>query len=945
MPSCPFLYPKYARAVYVRFWAIVFCLMAIVLAAPIGNTALYAQSAGPESPITEQHAFSFTGNYCVAYGGVSLMPNENNNMIDLYVNGEPVQSYWIWSGSDPKASATADDTIVAERYDGNGGVITIQATSVEQADNGNETYFSYLNDANPVPLNFGYNKITMSGNGHTNPHGVALAVVYQTADRCPTGQQKLYFGADTFSHESSTAPTGPDSAVACVDFDKPVADTHARRFTFFVSGIAGTSNGSSIWWQSGNGAKPSYLAPDPATNVAQTGVHEIHDPFITQPGREFDIYTADLDVNTGDTWACMQIESPEDELGIRANWIGLVYSEYQPEGSFGNMVWFDYNSNGYVEDGEPGIPNVRIVLYDAAGNEIDSTLTDENGAYNFPHLKAAVYTVEVDKSTLPAGAIATYELDLPDNGLLDSKLTAHVFDPNCHPATDVDFGFTLLGTIGDRVWFDVNGDGVQDSGETGIPGVTLQLIQRETQAVIATQETVGDGFYTFTDVERGNYIVRVVTSTLPEGYYQSGDADEILDNQSETYLPGGGHIYTMDFGYTNRAALGDYVWHDLNANGIQEADEPGIGSVHVALYNGAGAKLSETTTNDSGYYRFVDLDAGTYMVEFTAPAGYVYSAKDKGSNDATDSDADATTGRAPLVTLAEGEANMTIDAGLYQVACLGDTVWEDANNNGIQDEGEAGVELIPVTLYDGDGNLLGTTQTDANGNYAFCDLMPGSYAVGFELPTLSHSFSPQDQGDDDEVDSDANPQSGRTVTFPLHSGEYADQWDAGIYAPPIIHVSKQIESNLAYPDALLTYTIVYSNSGMGVATGVVITETVPQYTTFVPEESSVGWRCDDNRTAAGTACFFEVGKILPGEEKHDLIFTVRVDAVLPTTDIQLSNRVLIAGSETPGGPAGQNAFELVTQVVTPQALDEGAEPIRSTNTGRTLYLPVSISAK
>ena len=110
-----------------------------------------------------------------------------------------------------------------------------------------------------------------------------------------------------------------------------------------------------------------------------------------------------------------------------------------------------------------------------------------------------------------------------------------------------------MGTIGDRVWSDVNGNGVQETGETGIPGVTVELIQRETQAVIATQETVDDGFYTFTDVARGNYIVRVDTSTLPAGYYQSGDADQVLDNQSETYLPGGGHIETMDFGYANRA--------------------------------------------------------------------------------------------------------------------------------------------------------------------------------------------------------------------------------------------------------------------------------------------------------------------------------------------------------------------------------------------------------
>ncbi|MEZ4661418.1 MAG: hypothetical protein R2911_28030 [Caldilineaceae bacterium] len=193
MHPCPFLYQKYARAVFTRFTAALFGLMALVLVAPFGSAVAFAQSAGPESALTAQHAFSFTGNYCVAYGGVSLMPNENNNMIDLYINGAPVQSYWLWSGRDPKASAAVDDTIVAERFDGNGGVITIQATSVEQADNGDGVYFSYLNDADPVPLNFGYNKITMSGNGHAAPHGVALVVVYESVDRCPTGEQKALF--------------------------------------------------------------------------------------------------------------------------------------------------------------------------------------------------------------------------------------------------------------------------------------------------------------------------------------------------------------------------------------------------------------------------------------------------------------------------------------------------------------------------------------------------------------------------------------------------------------------------------------------------------------------------------------------------------------------------------------------------------------------------------
>ena len=42
-------------------------------------------------------------------------------------------------------------------------------------------------------------------------------------------------------------------------------------------------------------------------------------------------------------------------------------------------------------------------------------------------------------------------------------------------------------------------------------------------------------------------------------------------------------------------------------------------------------------------------------------------------------------------------------------------------------------------------------------------------------------FSPQDQGTNDGVDSDADTTTGRTVTTDLISGEYDPTWDAGMY--------------------------------------------------------------------------------------------------------------------------------------------------------------------
>lgn len=111
-------------------------------------------------------------------------------------------------------------------------------------------------------------------------------------------------------------------------------------------------------------------------------------------------------------------------------------------------------------------------------------------------------------------------------------------------------------------------------------------------------------------------------------------------------------------------ALGDFVWHDLDADGIQDAGEPGIPGVTTRLYDCAGNLVATTTTNANGLYLFTSLAAGGYRVEFVQPAGFVFSPADQGANDAVDSDANTTTGMTGCYTLAEGETNLTVDAGL-----------------------------------------------------------------------------------------------------------------------------------------------------------------------------------------------------------------------------------------------------------------------------------------
>ena len=112
------------------------------------------------------------------------------------------------------------------------------------------------------------------------------------------------------------------------------------------------------------------------------------------------------------------------------------------------------------------------------------------------------------------------------------------------------------------------------------------------------------------------------------------------------------------------AALGDFVWDDLNANGIQDAGEPGLAGVTVRLSDCAGTVLASTATDANGLYLFSNLAPGGYRVEFVTPSGYVFSPADQGANDALDSDANTTTGLTGCTTLSAGETNRSVDAGM-----------------------------------------------------------------------------------------------------------------------------------------------------------------------------------------------------------------------------------------------------------------------------------------
>jgi hypothetical protein len=128
----------------------------------------------------------------------------------------------------------------------------------------------------------------------------------------------------------------------------------------------------------------------------------------------------------------------------------------------------------------------------------------------------------------------------------------------------------------------------------------------------------------------------------------------------------------------------------------------------------------------------------------------------------------------------------TCEVEIQNVAGIGDLVWEDNNRNGIYDPGtEDGFPGVEVKLKDAGGTVIATTTTDEDGHYSFLDLTPGTYSVMFVQPS-TYEFADLDRGDDDTIDSDADPgMDGMTANVTIGEGEYNPTIDAGLVVAPV----------------------------------------------------------------------------------------------------------------------------------------------------------------
>lgn len=460
-------------------------------------------------------------------------------------------------------------------------------------------------------------------------------------------------------------------------------------------------------------------------------------------------------------------------VGLQVGELGVNYNFGEIAASLAGRVYYDADDNGSFNGSESGLAGVTVTLSGATASGANvctviaatyptcSVTTAVDGAYSFIGLPASNgggYTLTesqpvdyADRTTTPgsAGGVAT---GVTTSGIVLGAGVA---------ATGYLFG-EKTGAISGTVFVDNNNNGIQDAGETGIPGVTLTLsgttasganVCASATCVVVTDAS---GNYVFTGLRNANGAGYTITETQPashlDGLHVQGQinavacaACNIAVNDVISGIPfdAANANTAFNFGELVAASISGRVYHDANNN---SAHNPGEAMAGVTLTLTGTDDLGNpvntpATTAADGTYSFTGLrpsNGAGYTVTETQPPGISEFPAATGTMVGTISA--ATVGAAALntisaIVLGSGDTGINYDFR-EQASSISGFVYRDDNDDGSKGGSESGLAGVTVSLKNAAGTVtIATTITDATGAFHFYGLPAATYMLEETPPT------------------------------------------------------------------------------------------------------------------------------------------------------------------------------------------------------------------
>lgn len=247
------------------------------------------------------------------------------------------------------------------------------------------------------------------------------------------------------------------------------------------------------------------------------------------------------------------------------------------------LVWEDIDFNGLISAGEPAIKGAEVQLLDAEGVVLQRMETDDDGAYRFADVPPGTCRL---RFTLPSGYIFTSPAESgsaapqSDDGTGESAwITLSMGDVR----TNLHAGAIRSARVGDLVWLDANGNGLQDTEEAGIVGMAVRLwrVNEDGEEVfIAETRTDKNGRYRFDAVRPGAYYIAFApgeayiptrpVSGLPQINSKLPWHSAPIVTTEPFLLTSGKHELTMDAGFVMPEMAEAFGWQAREGGAIAE---------------------------------------------------------------------------------------------------------------------------------------------------------------------------------------------------------------------------------------------------------------------------------------------------------------------------------------------------------------------------------------
>ncbi len=269
-----------------------------------------------------------------------------------------------------------------------------------------------------------------------------------------------------------------------------------------------------------------------------------------------------------------------------------------------------------------------------------------------------------------------------------------------------------LGNISGFKFNDINGNGIRDPVEPGLPNWTIVLTMPDRSNTTTT--TNADGFYMFSNLLAGNY---TIGEALQPDWVQTFPSVPIRN----ITLSAGENVSNIDFGNTQVQQamfnISGFKINGTNNNGM------GIENWNIMLINPTtGGEIANTITDSMGSYKFMNLSNGTYNITEGMKTGWtnVSSTSQMATINGTD-----------VINVNFTNALITPTPATFNISGF---KIDDTNGNGVWDSGEMGIENWNINLLNATTDTkIANTSTDASGFYQFMSFAPGSYNVTEEM--------------------------------------------------------------------------------------------------------------------------------------------------------------------------------------------------------------------